>query len=60
MITGGYPDLCISSYYKKEQEWFAKTVTTSRFTGQVIPRSGKQLTHIVRVMLRHLFLIIHI
>jgi RNA polymerase sigma-70 factor (ECF subfamily) len=28
----------------------AKTVTTSRFTGQVVPRSGKQLTHIVRVM----------
>ena len=27
----------------------AKTVTTSRFTGQVIPRSGKQLTHIDRV-----------
>jgi hypothetical protein len=25
-------------------------MTTSRFTGQVVPRSGKQLTHIVRVM----------
>jgi hypothetical protein len=27
----------------------AKTMTISRFTGQVVPRSGKQLTHIVRV-----------
>jgi len=25
----------------------AKSVTTSRFTGQVVLRSGKQLTHIV-------------
>jgi len=29
MITGGYPGLCISSYYKKEQERFAKTVTNN-------------------------------
>jgi len=26
---GGYPGLCISSYYKKEQERFAKTVTNN-------------------------------
>jgi len=29
----------------------AKTMTTSRYTGLVVPRSGKQLTHIVRVSL---------
>jgi len=29
MITGGCPGLCISSYYKKEQERFAKTVTSN-------------------------------
>jgi hypothetical protein len=28
----------------------AKTVTTSRYTGLVVPRSGKQLTYIVLVM----------
>jgi hypothetical protein len=36
MITGAYPGLYISSYYKKEQERFAKTVTI-------------QLAHIDRV-----------
>jgi hypothetical protein len=29
MITCGYPGLCISSYYKKEQARFAKTVTNN-------------------------------
>jgi hypothetical protein len=29
MITGGYPGLCISRYYKKEQARFAKTVTNN-------------------------------
>jgi len=29
MITGGCPGLCISSYYQKEQERFAKTVTNN-------------------------------
>ncbi len=29
----------------------AKSVTTSRFTGQVVPQSGKQLTFIVTVKL---------
>jgi len=28
----------------------AKSMTTYRFAGQVVPRNGKQLTHIVRVM----------
>jgi len=25
----GYPGLCFSIFYKKEQEWFAKTVTNN-------------------------------
>jgi hypothetical protein len=33
----------------------AQSVTTSRFTGQVVPPSGKQLTHIVRVISRAVF-----
>ena len=30
-------------------------MTTPRFTGEVVPQSGKQLTHIVRVIGRYLF-----
>jgi hypothetical protein len=30
-----------------------KTMTTSRFTGQVVPQSRKQLTYIVRVIARY-------
>jgi len=49
MITGGCPGLCISSYYKKEQERFAKTVTTA--SAEALAKA-EQLTHIVRVRFR--------